>query len=367
MGSRENYVTLSSSLGNSSEIEDINSELNFKAINEKVSAILSDPEKRDKHSRYISYISDITRDRNLWEDNKDLIAILSNIETVNLFKDQNWICNDETRKLSLFLRKTIKFFNLKSLSNYDNLNFEELVIRIIDIIDKIIKTNKSVNGDELILSKLDSIKKDFEVLLNKIKLYKAKKDPLTWLDNRTSHNEKLLNLEKDQNYTYITIDIDFFKRVNDKYKHDWWDIVLKTLSSKLKEKFRRFDSSNDIKNNRRSNNWNDIIARFWWEEFVICTSMSINEAKTRLKEVRDEIDWKEYWIEELITFSWWMAEYKWDYLSNHENAEIALKEVDDLLYRAKKAWRNRIFSKGQNIKWKVFHYISYHINRLRNI
>ncbi len=86
----------------------------------------------------------------------------------------------------------------------------------------------------------------------------AMTDPLTGLLNRRSFFEKvqthLLNLEGDEEFVALSLDIDHFKSLNDAYGHQFGDIVLKEFATTLNRMIRK-----DY----------DIIARVGGEEFVI--------------------------------------------------------------------------------------------------
>ena len=105
-------------------------------------------------------------------------------------------------------------------------------------------------------------------------------DPLTNIPNRRFFIEQAKRLVKscnrrDANIGFGLIDIDDFKKINDKFGHDVGDKVLVSLSSLLKELFRE----------------DDAICRYGGEEFAF--AVSVNEsadlellAKRLLKEVR---------------------------------------------------------------------------------
>ncbi len=61
-------------------------------------------------------------------------------------------------------------------------------------------------------------------------------DPLTSLYNRRSCNKKLCNLVKNENpFTVVMCDIDWFKKINDRYGHDAGDYVLVKLSELIRQ------------------------------------------------------------------------------------------------------------------------------------
>lgn len=83
-------------------------------------------------------------------------------------------------------------------------------------------------------------------------------DTLTGLRNKNAYNEEapqLLGIERRQNNncSLLIVDLDYFKKVNDKYGHDAGDEVLKKIAEMLKKTIRS----------------SDMIYRFGGEEFVI--------------------------------------------------------------------------------------------------
>ncbi len=95
-------------------------------------------------------------------------------------------------------------------------------------------------------------------LLTELALY----DPLTGLGNRRkllfTSNKAFWSPESQDEVTTLwalMIDIDHFKNVNDRYGHDIWDLAIKVIALHLEKVWL------DVKN--------DMIARFWWEEFAI--------------------------------------------------------------------------------------------------
>jgi FOG: GGDEF domain len=98
-------------------------------------------------------------------------------------------------------------------------------------------------------------------LLFKTRAYKIESyiDELTGLPNR-----KLLKSIKNNQEDYVVamLDIDFFKRINDKYGHDAGDIVLKEVAQAIKSSVRE----------------DDIVLRWGGEEFLILLKCKHHEA-----------------------------------------------------------------------------------------
>lgn len=127
--------------------------------------------------------------------------------------------------------------------------------------------------------------------------------------------------------SYVILDLDNFKQVNDTYGHLTGDQVIKSLVSLLRRSFRR----------------SDIIGRYGGEEFVIIMQdTSLADAAIVLDRVRDdfsqishksEIDGEEFFI----TFSAGISSYP-----NYEEPEELQSSADQAMYAAKKSGRNKI-------------------------
>ncbi len=167
--------------------------------------------------------------------------------------------------------------------------------------------------------------------LKKLHIY-SNTDYLTGLYNRRyffDMAEKFFNMAKrnKKNISVAMLDIDFFKRINDKYGHDKGDEVLKVVAQNLKNQFR--DS--------------DILARVGGEEFCACIldkeySESIKIAERIRKSIENiKIKANKEYIP--ITISIGLISG----LSN--SLEDIIKLADELLYEAKESGRNRVKSK----------------------
>lgn len=163
-------------------------------------------------------------------------------------------------------------------------------------------------------------------LLEKVQYY-ANTDPLTNLLNRRSMQkaiDKLMDISKryNQDLSFLLIDIDFFKKINDTYGHQIGDKVLVELSRMLK-------------NNTRNC---DIVARFGGEEFLITlVNTDIEEAFLLAERIRDAT--QKIKIDNLeINFTISIGCTK---LQKNDNFYSLLRRVDNLLYQAKNRGRNR--------------------------
>jgi len=157
----------------------------------------------------------------------------------------------------------------------------------------------------------------------------AMTDPLTGTGTRhsfDSYAEQHLDLAKrhDRNLSVMMIDLDNFKRVNDRHGHPAGDIVLSTLGRALKQALRQ----------------SDIICRYGGDEFaVLLPETSTEEAVDlgqRLREtIEREFSESPYDVSATIGIAG---------LDEHEAENVwdLLKMADMALYNGKTLGRNRI-------------------------
>lgn len=149
----------------------------------------------------------------------------------------------------------------------------------------------------------------------------ARYDPLTGALNRFGGNKLLAELG-DMPLSFIYIDIDHFKLVNDGHGHPVGDEVLKHMVSEV---LRHCDSLCRL-------------VRWGGEEFVlICLHYEQARAKALAERLRAALVAYPHWPLALsITASFGVAERRGDPL------EQVLKRADEALYQAKKRGRNRV-------------------------
>ncbi|MCW8936040.1 MAG: GGDEF domain-containing protein [Gammaproteobacteria bacterium] len=155
----------------------------------------------------------------------------------------------------------------------------------------------------------------------------ANTDKLTGACNRLYFDERLKQeIDRARRYkqffSIIYLDIDHFKRVNDKFGHGTGDEVLKSFSKIVKSQ------------NRES----DIFARFGGEEFIILTQMADKASAYNLYErIKKAVKDYEYKPSEKITFSAGIAEFDIE----EDSIQSILERADKALYKAKEEGRNR--------------------------
>lgn len=180
--------------------------------------------------------------------------------------------------------------------------------------------------------KLDKLNKELEKKVE-IRTKELKKiiitDELTDIFNRR-YILKILEREIEKakryhrNLAVIMIDIDFFKKVNDNYGHQFGDQILKIMGSILKNKTRNIDFA----------------GRYGGEEFlIILPETNLREGYLAAEKLRKAV--KNTQIKNFnskITVSCGVAELR----AESSSSEQLIKRADDLLYKAKANGRDRV-------------------------
>ncbi|MDQ0202666.1 diguanylate cyclase [Pectinatus haikarae] len=177
----------------------------------------------------------------------------------------------------------------------------------------------------------------------------ATRDSLTTLYNRAYFAkicEKKVkeNLAADLPFSFILMDIDHFKTVNDQYGHLKGDYVLRELAKVLKENLRN----------------SDIIGRWGGEEFTILMDNATVESSTEVAEkIREVIEKHCFNGIRQITVSIGVAQWQ-----KGDDREILFRRLDHSLYLAKLTGRNKVVSnaelhmiqgdKPMTIEWGLF-------------
>ncbi|WP_173184957.1 GGDEF domain-containing protein [Paenibacillus alginolyticus] len=155
----------------------------------------------------------------------------------------------------------------------------------------------------------------------------AKKDYLTGLYNHRSFQEEIKEtIAKQQHFTLVMADIDYFKRINDQYGHQAGDSVLRSIGS-------LFDSS--IPSEHGS------AFRYGGEEFVIILyTLDRHFASDLLHQFREKLRALEFGTEEdkfQITMSFGAA-----VRDKEQSATELVASADAHLYEAKEQGRDRL-------------------------
>ncbi len=203
------------------------------------------------------------------------------------------------------------------------------VIGVINVSDKNLDPNAIF--DELDLKILCAISREVAVALENAKLYKeleylSNVDPITYLYNYR-HFVKALDLEIGRVKRYqgplsiMMIDIDDFKRYNDRFGHLQGDLLLRRLADILKSNLRTIDT----------------LSRYGGDEFVvILPETNLAQAKLVAEKLRNRVE--EAYFKDKVTISIGVAEYQ----DHFDRFELTVK-ADRAMYEAKKAGKKRIF------------------------
>lgn len=150
------------------------------------------------------------------------------------------------------------------------------------------------------------------------------KDPLTGLGNRRSLDaalQKFKNLQMD--FSVLSIDIDYFKTVNDTHGHDVGDMVLQHLAQFLSH-ICRVD---------------DVPCRVGGEEFIILLPGTHKLDAAKIAErLRQNVEATEIPVVGKITISVGISCYPED----ARDVFAVFKHSDEMLYQAKRHGRNRV-------------------------
>jgi two-component system, cell cycle response regulator len=169
-------------------------------------------------------------------------------------------------------------------------------------------------------------------------LFESINESVSMLYDAATHDEKtglynnkffetLLEMETEkakrgqQKLSLVMMDVDFFKKINDKYGHIKADTFLKRLADVAKKQARG----------------SDVVARFGGEEFVILLpETSIEKAKTFGSRLRNAIHSDSVLKKYKITVSGGITQYK-----ERDNKKRFKERVDKALYEAKRTGRDK--------------------------
>lgn len=161
-------------------------------------------------------------------------------------------------------------------------------------------------------------------------------DPLTGLYTRGYFEEYLREAMKNlkqlgENHpqrviSLIMLDIDFFKKVNDKFGHQAGDFVIKTVAETMLATFRKAD----------------IVCRYGGEEFLaIMPGTDLEGARVAAEKLRKTIEERVFQFENSVipvTISSGAAKI----LLDKEEYEGTIERADKALYESKHSGRNRV-------------------------
>lgn len=150
-------------------------------------------------------------------------------------------------------------------------------------------------------------------------------DPLTELPNRRLIGERLERFHRQKRqFSLAVLDLDHFKRINDRYGHDVGDRLLVAITTVLRDGLRAYD----------------LCARWGGEEFLLLLADThldaaceiVERLRTRIAEVSIGVGEERL----SITVSAGLSEYR-----AGEPYQTTLRRADQALLRAKRDGRNR--------------------------
>lgn len=154
-------------------------------------------------------------------------------------------------------------------------------------------------------------------------------DPLTGAHNRRALDEELLHVAKDRarygtRVTALLLDIDRFKKINDRSDHHVGDAVLRQVVDLIRARLRESDQ----------------LFRYGGDEFVVIAQHTgLIEAEGVAEALRQRIGGHDFGAAGAVTLSVGVAE-----LQPAEHALAWISRADEAMYQAKRAGRNRVCS-----------------------
>lgn len=200
--------------------------------------------------------------------------------------------------------------------------------------------------EETIKKYVDSIMlilADFQLADDKITEQLAYYDAMTGIPNRLSlisnsrqliHSDDIWDIYPDP-FSVILFDVDFFKKINEKYGHDGWDEALRFIASRLSDFIWKIESEKSSKT--------PFFGRLWGEEFLIILPwVNSDEAKKIANDLVSWISEEELSILEPSTrtivpqkihISAWISSY---------NSSNPIRKEDlELFAESQKSWWNK--------------------------
>ena len=157
----------------------------------------------------------------------------------------------------------------------------------------------------------------------------SKEDPLTGCLNRAGFSSVLMReheelVKNGSPVSFVILDIDHFKDVNDTWGHNVGDEVLVNLTKLIQGKIRNTDA----------------LVRWGGEEFVIlCCDTPIQNAQFLAEKLRHAIETTQLIKQQVVTCSFGIAE-----MVAGEDPKRLFDRADKALYASKQAGRNRVTS-----------------------
>ncbi len=160
----------------------------------------------------------------------------------------------------------------------------------------------------------------------------ATKDSLTGLYNHgllidLFEKELVKQVCNNENISFVMLDIDYFKRINDSYGHTTGDMVLREISSLLNKAVR----------------CNDITARYGGEEFsIILVNTNLDETMQICERIRKTVEEHVFILDDLRISLTVSLGFYFKTPNDFRKLKDMIKLTDEALYQAKRNGRNRV-------------------------
>ena len=183
----------------------------------------------------------------------------------------------------------------------------------------------------------------------------SNKDPLTTVNNRRGffdaiHQKLAITRQLDLSFAFLMIDVDDFKKINDRYGHFFGDEVIKSIAHQF---------SSHI-------NENDILARFGGEEFVIfLMDVSPNQAFERAETIRQDLASSFHMINGVsarVTISVGLSYSR----GANRTLDQLLTEADKAVYAAKDRGKNKVVVWEESLQAQNIHAITRAVHQIQD-
>jgi diguanylate cyclase (GGDEF)-like protein len=189
--------------------------------------------------------------------------------------------------------------------------------------------------------KLDALElaqknQELQILLEKVEQM-AMTDFLTGISNRRNaidlmHKEVSRYNRSGENFSFIMVDVDNFKNINDIYGHECGDYVLKNMVDLIQGILRKYD----------------MLARWGGEEFLIMLpGTDIFETKIVAEKIRSFIDAQTFNHKERsfgVTITAGVAQYQVD-----DDLDSVIRRADEAMYRGKNQGKNCVIISSRDV------------------
>ena len=281
----------------------------------------------EEKRRLESFIANVTEQlgeitRSITEDHED--GLSSHRETLSLQKLVQ-------KRMSSMEQNVSSANDIDQLKSEISENIKLIRVGLEDFVDRAKSRQKTIETRNNILSsQISQMEKETEQLQQKLSENRQKLlyDALTGARSRLAYDEHMeQELARWKRYgstfTYVILDIDYFKKVNDSYGHNAGDKALKIIAQLMLKQIRDAD----------------FLFRIGGEEFVLLLSNTNVDAAdplvTKLREAVQESSFHYKQKKIVLTLSAGLTE------PNHnDDIEAIYKRADAALYRAKNSGRN---------------------------